>query len=80
MQARLQILGVHTHKMPQRGVDLHQLASDMEGYTGADIENLCREVSNYTKKEVWKKMQKMILVQNIYIWGMWRVKQQNEKV
>ncbi len=42
--ARLQILDIHTKKMPvDKSVDLKELAKLTEGYTGADLENLCRE-------------------------------------
>ncbi len=41
---RLDILKVHTSRMPTaRSVDLKDLAKRTDGYTGADIENLCRE-------------------------------------
>ncbi len=42
-EARKRILEVHTRKMPLEGVDLVTLAEKTVGYTGADIENLCRE-------------------------------------
>jgi len=42
-EARKSILEVHTRKMPLEGVDLVTLAEKTVGYTGADIENLCRE-------------------------------------
>ncbi|MFH0927236.1 MAG: CDC48 family AAA ATPase, partial [Candidatus Micrarchaeota archaeon] len=42
--ARLEILKVHTKRMPlEPGVDLASLAKASDGYTGADVENLCRE-------------------------------------
>ncbi len=41
---RLEIFRVHTHKMPlAKAVDLPKMAHASEGFTGADIENLCRE-------------------------------------
>jgi transitional endoplasmic reticulum ATPase len=41
---RLEILKVHTRKMPlSKPVDLKELSHKTDGYTGADIENLCRE-------------------------------------
>lgn len=44
-QARLKIIEVHTRNMPIVGVDLAQLARRLDGYVGADIENLCREAA-----------------------------------
>ncbi|MHA2273776.1 MAG: AAA family ATPase, partial [Candidatus Hodarchaeales archaeon] len=42
--ARLEILNIHTRDMRLASdVDLNQIASRMEGYVGADIENVCRE-------------------------------------
>src|SRR3989441_1020617 len=40
--ARLAILKVHTKTMPLDGGDLEELAVDLDGYSGADIEGLCR--------------------------------------
>jgi transitional endoplasmic reticulum ATPase len=43
-EERLAIFKVHTSNMPlARNVDLKDLASRTEGYTGADIEGICRE-------------------------------------
>ncbi len=43
-EARLEILKVHTRRMPlAEDVDLKEIAKKTEGYTGADIEVLCRE-------------------------------------
>jgi transitional endoplasmic reticulum ATPase len=42
---RLKILQVHTKNMPLDNVDLRALAKRIEGYVGADIENLCREAA-----------------------------------
>ncbi len=44
-KARLKILQVHTKDMPLHDVDLPELARKLEGYVGADIENLCREAA-----------------------------------
>jgi len=42
-EARLEILKIHTKKMPLKGVDLKPIAKDTEGYSGADLEALVRE-------------------------------------
>lgn len=43
---RLKILQVHTRKMPlARDVDLNRLAERTEGFSGADLEALCREAA-----------------------------------
>ena len=42
---RLKILQVHTRNMPLEKVDLPALAGRLDGYVGADIENLCREAA-----------------------------------
>jgi len=42
---RLKILQVHTKDMPLENVDLRALAKRIEGFVGADIENLCREAA-----------------------------------
>ncbi|MBI5001661.1 MAG: CDC48 family AAA ATPase [Euryarchaeota archaeon] len=40
---RLNILKVHTKKMPLKGVNLDELAKQTEMFVGADLESLCRE-------------------------------------
>ena len=43
---RLEILLIHTRGMPiAKDVDLKELASELHGYTGADIKSLCREAA-----------------------------------
>jgi len=43
-ETRLHILKVHTKKMPlDKTVDLAELANSTDNYTGAEIENICRE-------------------------------------
>lgn len=41
--SRLQILRIHTRRMPLEGVSLEEIAKRTEGYSGADLEALCRE-------------------------------------
>ncbi|MDT7915146.1 MAG: CDC48 family AAA ATPase, partial [Candidatus Caldarchaeales archaeon] len=51
-QARLQILKVHTRSMPLApDVDLNQLATLTEGYSGADLEAVCREAALSAARE-----------------------------
>ncbi|MBN2042634.1 MAG: CDC48 family AAA ATPase [Candidatus Aenigmarchaeota archaeon] len=60
-KSRSEILKIHTKKMPLKGVDLKKIAKDTEGYSGADLESLCREAGlfalreNINAKEVGKK-------------------------
>jgi transitional endoplasmic reticulum ATPase len=43
---RFEILGIHTRGMPlAHDIDLQGLASELYGYTGADIKALCREAA-----------------------------------
>lgn len=43
---RLDILQIHTRGMPlDNDMDLRELASQLHGYTGADIKSLCREAA-----------------------------------
>ncbi|MBI2547661.1 MAG: CDC48 family AAA ATPase [Candidatus Aenigmarchaeota archaeon] len=44
-KSRLEIFKVHTSKMPLKDVDLKELAKKTEGFSGADIEALCREAA-----------------------------------
>jgi len=44
-ETREQIFQVHTKKMPLKDVDIKHLAEKTEGYTGADIEAICREAA-----------------------------------
>ncbi|TFG05464.1 MAG: AAA family ATPase [Promethearchaeota archaeon] len=42
-EARLEILKIYTQGMPVVNLNLQKLAERTEGYSGADLENLCRE-------------------------------------
>ncbi len=44
-KARLEIFKVHTKNMPLKGVALESMAQLTEGYSGADIEAVCREAA-----------------------------------
>ncbi|HDI46538.1 MAG TPA: AAA family ATPase, partial [Candidatus Methanomethylia archaeon] len=54
-KARMEIFKVHTRKMPlAEDVDLEKLAEMTEGYTGADIEAVCREAALSALREEMK--------------------------
>ncbi|MFA5303548.1 MAG: CDC48 family AAA ATPase [Candidatus Nanoarchaeia archaeon] len=66
--ARIEIMKVHTQNMPlAKTVKIEELAKNMENYTGADIENVCREAAmialreNIESKEVTLKNFKQAL-------------------
>jgi transitional endoplasmic reticulum ATPase len=53
--ARLEILKVHTRKMPlATDVSLEKLADLTDGFSGADIENLVREAAMAAVRDDWK--------------------------
>ncbi len=61
-EARLKILKVHTKSMPlAKDVDLEKIADETEGYSGADLQAVCREAGmqalreDMNTKEVKKK-------------------------
>ncbi|AEM38259.1 AAA family ATPase, CDC48 subfamily [Pyrolobus fumarii 1A] len=57
-KARLEIFRIHTRKMPLADdVDLEKLAEMTEGYTGADIEAVCREAAMIALREAIQKGQ-----------------------
>lgn len=49
--ARLKILQIHSERMPLDKVDLGKFAKKLEGYVGADIENVCREAGMTALRE-----------------------------
>jgi len=58
VEARFQILRVHTSASPlAEDVDLEEIPLNKELFSGADLENLCREVRNSAMSDL-KKVQK----------------------
>jgi len=55
-KARLQILKVHMKNMPLQNVSLEELAAMTEGYSGADLEGVCREAGMRALREGTKKI------------------------
>jgi len=53
-RARLEIFKVHTKNMPLKGVDLKELTRKTEGFSGADVEALCREAGMSALRENMK--------------------------
>tara|TARA_B100002003_G_C14139663_1_gene548065 strand:+ start:8 stop:2206 length:2199 start_codon:yes stop_codon:yes gene_type:complete len=55
-KTREMIFEVHTKKMPLKDVDLKKLIDKTEGYTGSDVEALCREAAiNALRKDITAK-------------------------
>ncbi|MCD6575947.1 MAG: CDC48 family AAA ATPase [Nanoarchaeota archaeon] len=51
-EARLRILKVHTKSMPlAKDVDLEKIADETEGYSGADLQAICREAGMQALRE-----------------------------
>ncbi|NPE26900.1 CDC48 family AAA ATPase [Methanococcoides sp. SA1] len=51
-EGRLEILKIHTEKMPlDKSVDLKKISEETEGYTGADLESLAREAAMLALRE-----------------------------
>lgn len=50
-KGRLKILEIKTKNMPLKGVDLKKIAKKTEGYSGADIDALCREAAMFALRE-----------------------------
>ena len=52
LKARLRIIEIFTKDMPlTEDVDLKQLAKELDGYSGADIESICREAAMLSLRE-----------------------------
>ncbi len=61
-EARLKILEVHTKLMPlDESVSLKRIAQSTEGYSGADLENVCREAGMQAIRE---KMEELKTIEN----------------
>ena len=43
-ETRVKILETHTKDMPLRNVDIKKMADSTDGYSGADLQQLCRQV------------------------------------
>ena len=58
--SRFKILKVHTTGMPlDESVDLNKIAQNTDGYSGADLENLCREAGMNAIREKMEKLDKI---------------------
>ncbi len=58
--ARLKILEVHTKKMPLvKEISLERIAHITEGYSGADLENVCREAGMQAIREELDKLKEI---------------------
>jgi len=53
-ETRLKIFELHSAKMPLDKVDLVKLVEQTEGYTGADIESICREAAIHALRKDMK--------------------------
>ncbi|OYT54626.1 MAG: AAA family ATPase [Candidatus Altiarchaeales archaeon ex4484_2] len=49
--ARLEIFNIHTRNMPLEGVEFNELVEKTKGYSGADIEAICREAAMISLRE-----------------------------
>ena len=59
-EARLKILEVHTIKMPlAEDVSLKNIAQNTVGYSGADLENVCREAGMEAIREKMENLEKI---------------------
>jgi transitional endoplasmic reticulum ATPase len=59
-ESRLSILKVHSKNMPLTGdVSIVKIARNTEGYSGADLENLCREAGMQAIREKMMDLEKI---------------------
>ena len=59
-EARMKILEVHTKKMPlAEDVSLKEIAQNTVGYSGADLENVCREAGMQAIREKMENLEKI---------------------
>ena len=56
-EARMQVFKVHTKDMPLGKIDFDKLVTATDGYTGADINAICREAAYTAMEEKSKKVQ-----------------------
>ena len=60
LESRLKIIEVHTKSMPlAEDVSLKRIAQITEGYSGADLENVCREAGMQAIREEMEKLEKI---------------------
>jgi len=57
-KSRVEIFKIYTKNMPlEKTIDLKKMAHDTDGYTGADIESICREAAmNALRKDIKSKI------------------------
>ncbi len=57
VKSREEIFNIYTKNMPmEKGIDLKRMARETDGYTGADIESICREAAlNALRKDMKAK-------------------------
>jgi len=59
-KARLKVLEIKTKDMPLKDVDLKKIANVTDDFSGADLENLCREAAMHALREDKKAKQVMM--------------------
>ena len=68
LQARSKIFEVYLKSMPTKNIDIPSLAEKTDGLTGADIENLCREVRGYFFYSTYSAFPKDMSQQSAQCW------------